>query len=141
MAAEQPLFEITCIAAADLRLQQYHACRVVGWDAITNCYTVNLCGNGQKPIGILQNKPDINESANILVEGKSKAVIGAAVNFLDNWQSNALGQVISLGANAWSGGRFLTSAALSATPQGSELSTILVGCNNPWLSPAQFQDE
>ncbi|MFA4971871.1 MAG: hypothetical protein WC683_04610 [bacterium] len=126
MASEQPLFEITCIAGADLRLNQYHAVKLSG------NHTVVLCGDGEKPVGILQNKPNTGEWANVMVEGKSKAVLGEDLLAGASWASDTNGHLVTPGATDWVGGQLLDGGALSATPTNAELVTVLVGCNNPW---------
>ena len=140
-SSEKPCCTYSLVCEGDLLAAQYHAVRITSFMALINTPAVSLCGNGQKPLGILQEPGGANDMRLVICEGKSKVVIGQAVTFWQSWQSNALGQLIPLAASSWCGGRFYTSGGLSATPSGLEMVTALIGCHNPWRSDSQFTDE
>lgn len=140
-STQQPCCSYSVVLGECLLANQYFAVRVTQFSALINGPIVSLCGNGQKPIGILQEPGAAGDVRQIMVEGKSKAVIGQDVTWWTNWQSNAAGQLIPLAASSWSGGRFLEAASQSATPSGLECVTVLVGCHNPWRSDSGFTDE
>jgi len=136
---EQPLFEITGVAGEDLSAHQFGIVKAAGWDPTTNGLVVVKTVYGEKPVGVLQNDPEIGEAANIMVEGKTKLRIGAAVNLQDSWISDANGFAIpksspvGIAPNAeWVGGQFLGAYTLSATPTNCELGMAFVECKNPW---------
>jgi len=133
MASERPVYCDTFIANSDLSLCQYHAVKLVG------NHTVDLCGDGEKPVGILQNKPHEGEWANVMLEGKSKVVIGEEVDAGDSWASNANGHLVKMAEGDWVGGQFVDGGALSATPTAGELTSTFVECKNPWYYYATRQ--
>lgn len=74
MAFEELLVNTTCSAAADLSAQQYRFVRLVG------ARQVNVvAATGQRPFGVLQNKPELNQACTIGVGGVSKVEAGAAI--------------------------------------------------------------
>ena len=73
MAIEQPGFSIVfCTAAADYTTKQFFLVDVSADTVVTLA-----SGSGQACLGILQDKPDINQVANVMVTGVSKLVAGA----------------------------------------------------------------
>ena len=138
---EQPLFEISAVAGVDLSASQYMIVKALGWDTTTGGLVIGLTVAGEKPLGVLQNDPALGESANIMVEGKSKSRIGLAVALQDSWVSDANGRAVPMSTptgydnlTEWVGGQFLGAYVLSTTPTGCELGMVLVGCNNPWVN-------
>jgi len=136
---EQPDFEISAVAGVDLSASQYCIVHGLGWDTETGGLVIGRTVYGEKPLGVLQNDPGLGQAANIMVEGKSKIRIGAAVALQDSWISDANGFAIPksspVGLNAdaeWVGGQFLGAYTLSTTPTGCELGMTFVGCLNPW---------
>lgn len=73
-------FTITRKAAADLRTHQY---KFVKLDA--NADVVLCAASGEGAIGVLQNKPNVGEAAQICYCGVTQVIAGAAV------ASNAIG--------------------------------------------------
>jgi hypothetical protein len=140
MAAEQPVVDAvhTLIAGEDLRLMQYHAVKICCWSDFKNCSQVRLCGDGQKPCGILQNNPNIGEEAIVMRAGKSKAVIAEAIccdgsTPLDSWASDVNGHLVIIANHDWVGGMFHERMVMSATPGEGDIGTVDVECLNPWL--------
>lgn len=75
MATENPLWEVgNLVAAADLTTKQYQFVK------ITAAKTVNIATTkGEGVLGILQNKPNTGEAAEVMIIGRSKCKAGAAV--------------------------------------------------------------
>lgn len=76
MATEQRVFvDGSMTAVADLRTHQYKYVKVA---ATAN--TVDVCAaTTDKAIGVLQNKPNIGEVAEVMILGRTKLLAGAAV--------------------------------------------------------------
>lgn len=77
MSKEANLSTRTRLAAADLRNAQYRFVKQVAGG-------VALCGAGEKPFGVLQNKPNLGEAATVAVGGqtvlKAAGVIAAGAS-------------------------------------------------------------
>lgn len=65
--------DISVIAAADLSAKQFHFVK------IDSAGKVAIAGLGERVIGILQNKPGLDQAATVRISGKSKLVADAAV--------------------------------------------------------------
>jgi hypothetical protein len=88
VAYEQPGFKFTLLAAADLRTHQY---KFVDVDATGRAA---LGANGGRVVGVVQNKPNTGESAELCHSGISKVIAGAAVTAGDELQSDATGRAV-----------------------------------------------
>jgi hypothetical protein len=64
-------------AGADLSTHQY---KLVKFDATNN--SVILCGNAEKPMGVLMNNPASGELAEVAVQGGAKVKIGSTMSTL-----------------------------------------------------------
>ncbi len=80
-----------------------------------------------KVIGILQNKPVSGQTAEIMVNGLSKAKGAAGLNELDLVGSDSSG----LAATNSSAGEYLVGQVVKATANANELATIAFDCSNP----------
>jgi hypothetical protein len=104
-------------ASADLRTSQFLAVRITG------SRTVGLISaSTQVPIGILQNKPNTGEAAEVAISGKVKAIAGAAITAGAEVMVNASGQVITA---ATTGNRAF-GVAVSTAAGANELVEILL---------------
>lgn len=65
------------LAGADLSSHQY---KLVKWDSTNN--SVVLCGNAEKPMGILMNAPASGELAEVAVQGGAKVKIASTMSTL-----------------------------------------------------------
>lgn len=66
--------KMSFLAAADLSSYQYHFVKESAAD------TVNICGAGDSPVGILQNKPDAaGKGASVVILGASMLVAGGTI--------------------------------------------------------------
>lgn len=72
MAIEQPLFNIGfCTATASLLTKQFYCVKV------SADHEVNICTSaGEHFLGVLQNKPDITEVADVMQIGVTKVMVG-----------------------------------------------------------------
>ena len=121
MALEQPVFKVgICTAAADLSAKQFYGVKVTATTAV-NIMTVK----GEAAFGILQNKPTINHSADVMLIGVSKVMVGtgnlAAGAF---WEFDADGTAITAEASKAAQGVVLIGA------NAGELATVVIGCAN-----------
>ncbi len=74
MAVEQRIYDISLEAAEDLSDYQYH---VVEGHAAFSC--VASCAASDESLGILQNKPEENQTAEVRRVGISKGVCGGTI--------------------------------------------------------------
>lgn len=117
MAFEQPGFSIGFTkAAADLRTKQYYAVK------ITDVDTVNLtAAAGEKAIGILQNKPNTGETAQIMCMGVTKVIAGAAISVGAIVEADNGGKIIAATA-----AKVGIGTALQAASNDGDLITIFL---------------
>lgn len=107
MSWELRLFTIPGqVAEVDLTAAQFHAV-VFGTDQ----GEVNLAGAGDRLVGVLQNKPDVGEAAEVMVKGVTKAVAGAAVAIHAALEIDANGRFITLAAGVFAGWALEVAAA------------------------------
>lgn len=107
MTTENQVFNHTLQSAADLSASQYLAVKPNASGLAALCSV-----DGQKAMGILQNKPAAaNRAASIMVYGISKAIAGGTVAFWDAIGTNAAGKLIKVDEEADAVlGRALTAA-------------------------------
>lgn len=78
------------VAAADLRTHQFKLVK------ITAARTVGLCtATTDKPIGVLQNKPNTGEAAEVLVIGVTEVVAGETIAAGDKLTVNAVAKAVN----------------------------------------------
>jgi hypothetical protein len=94
MAYEMDVLDITLLAAGDLSSYQY---RFVKMSADN---TVDVCGNGEKAIGILQNKPSAaGQAARVRVFGVSRLEEQATITYGAYVGSQASGEGVAVTAD------------------------------------------
>lgn len=76
---------------ADATLTQYRACRITGEHKVG----VISDANAQRPLGIAQNDPLVNEGVDIACLGKCRAEYGGSVTAGDKLACNNSGQLIT----------------------------------------------
>lgn len=69
MSNEFALYEDSFVAGADLRLKQRYGVKISAVDTI-----VLIAAATDRAIGVLQNKPNIGEPAEVMVLGKSRVI-------------------------------------------------------------------
>jgi hypothetical protein len=124
MSFEQPGFKTTFVAGGDLRTKQFHfvklnnAGQVVIVAAITDV-----------PVGILQNKPNTGEDAEIMCDGISKLVADGTIDEgnLVGTSNDGQGDAIVAGTDTTV---YTVGQALEAAAAG-EVFAILFNCMNP----------
>lgn len=121
MSTEQRGFGVgTQLANADLRTSQFLCVKMV--NASGKAEVALSSTSGGKITGILQNKPNTGEPADVQVVGVSKAVAGAAITAGVNVMSDAAGKVI-LAATA---GSTMVGIALSSAGALNEIIDVLL---------------
>jgi hypothetical protein len=94
MAYEMDVLDVSLLAAGDLSTYQY---RFVKMSADN---TVTVCGNGEKAIGILQNKPSVaGQAARVRVFGVSRVEMHTTCAFGDYVGSQADGEAVPVTAD------------------------------------------
>lgn len=121
MAGENAILCKTFEANGDLSDYQY---RFVKLEAAG---TVAICGNGEVPIGILQNDPEDGEQAKVMVMGISNLVAHAAISVNDKLGSQASGRAVAVTADT---NTYNAIALEAATAQDDEIKVMLTGIVN-----------
>lgn len=120
MATEQRLFNVgTLVAATDLRTAQFTFVKLDATGKVIACAIL-----GEKAIGVLQNKPNIGETADIAVAGVTKLVASAVITAGDKLMTAANGQ----GATAATLGSSIVGFATEAAGAAGQIITAVVVC-------------
>jgi hypothetical protein len=110
MAWEQPGFCITLAAAADLTAKQFTFVKLD-----SNGRAAAVTSATDRPIGILQNKPDaLDVEANVMILGVSKISADGALSLADPLGTSADGQAVAKtgqGTDGWLFGICLEASA------------------------------
>lgn len=115
MAYEVPGFSVgTMLAGADLSSSQYLF-------VVPTAGEVVVAGAGVSALGVLQNKPEDGQPAQVMAWGVSKVVAGAAITAGAKVQSNASGQAITATST-----NFVNGFALTAAGGADEVISMLV---------------
>lgn len=125
MAYEIPTLNFTLEAAADLSAKQYFFVKVDANGKAALCAAAT-----DKPVGVLQNKPESGESAEIMALGISKVSSDAALNEADLIGTSADGQ-----ADAKVPGtdttEYIVGQMLTATSAANAYGSALINCCSP----------
>lgn len=89
------------LAGQDLSASQY---RLVKWDATND--EILLCGNGEKPMGVLLNAPAEGFQAEVAVQGGAKVKVLSSVTVGDSVASQASGIGRTAVSGEWALGTF-----------------------------------
>lgn len=103
MAVEGKVFDDTVIASADLSGAQYKAVTVAG----------AVAANNTTAIGILQNKPQSGEHAQVSIMGKMKGVAGGAISAGGRVKVTTSGFIVAISSGDGSCGKLGITAAAS----------------------------
>lgn len=120
-SGENAILSKTFTAGADLSSLQYRFVKLSGAN------TVTVCGNGEVPIGILQNDPESGEQANVMVMGISNLAVHAATSRNDKLGSQANGRGVAVTADT---NTYNAVALEAATAQDDEIKVLLTGIVN-----------
>lgn len=106
------------VAAANLTALQY---TFVKLDA--NGKVIAASAQGEACIGVLQNKPNTGEAAEVVIFGISKVVADAAINEMDQLTNQTDGQ-----AMAAASADFVLGTAITAAGGAGEVITAAINC-------------
>lgn len=117
MAFSQDLYCESFVASGDLSTSQYHIVNVVGAFNVANALT-------RTGYGVVQNKPQDGEHAQVAVEGTTKVVAGGSVSVGDLITSAGSGFAATV-ASGTAGDKQVIGRALTAAASGSVFSCRL----------------
>lgn len=128
MAWEQPNFCVTFPAGSDLSGKQYYAVRLATDGQVEVCTSAT-----ERPLGILQNKPDAaNVEANVMIIGVSKIMADAAIAVAGAIGTSADGQLVTKTGEGTDG--FVIGTCLEASAQAGDVVTALINVAIPQAS-------
>lgn len=114
-AFEVPLHKPPCgLAAADLSAKHHYLVKMTSTG-------VNLCGDGEAAIGVLQNKPASGVVAEVETLGTTMCVAGDAITQGANVASDTNGKAVTAAS-----GDFIVGTALTAAGADLEEFTLLL---------------
>lgn len=118
MAYEENMRKLGSLtASADLRTHQYK------WVKLSGAGTVTVCAaSTDEPIGVLLNKPNTGEAAEIATDGIVKVVAGAAITAGAALMSDASGRAITA---ATAGNKTFGKALEAASGAGQVISALI----------------
>jgi hypothetical protein len=124
MATELPVLPYSFEAGADLRTHQFKFVKLSADDTVILCAAAT-----DKPIGVLQNKPNTGESAEVMLVGITKVQVDEALVAGDLIGTSADGQadkkVVGTDVTHFIAGQVITGAATAG-----ELASALINCAN-----------
>jgi len=127
MAGQNIILSESMTAAADLSSYQYSFVK------LTDDRTVNLCGSGEAPYGILQNAPESGEQANVATLGISNLKANAAITVGAKVGSGAAG---GLGAAVTGDDEYYGAVAREAATAQNDIISVLLCPGAPTVSAA-----
>lgn len=121
MPGENAILSKTFPANGDLSSYQYRFVK------LESAGTVAICGNGEVPIGILQNDPEDGEMAEVMLMGISNLCTHSTQSVNDKLGSQALGRSTAVTADEAS---YNAIALEAATAQDDEIKVLLTTAHN-----------
>lgn len=119
MAVEQRGLSIGWrVAGADLRALQFTFVKVNGSGQIIGNTT-----SGGKVLGVLQNKPNTGEPADVMINGGSKVIAGAAITAGADIMSDAAGKAITAATT----GSTIAGTAMDSVAASGEVCSVVLG--------------
>ena len=109
-------------AATSLNNHQYGVVRLSAAGKVNICSETLTTTAANGPLGVLQNKPYVNEAATVAYFGLSKAIGGGTVTAGSPISADSSGHVV----NAVSGGVVIGRALETATTAGEIVTTLLM---------------
>lgn len=128
MATELKGFEISAIADTDLSDKQFHVVKLL------DNGNIGLCGEGDVPVGILQNQPYAGQAAAVMVTGQSKVVVGATA-IVPGARVASVGGVAVAEAE---GNHTIGQCREGAGP--GQIASVLINCFNTTEKPAEITE-
>ena len=126
MAYEQPCFKFSATSLVDMRTNQFHFVNIAADDTVTLCSALT-----DIPCGILQNTPNVGETAEVLAIGISKlrTGAGAALAAGNLVGTDALGEGVTVDPDGAADNYY--AGQVLAGSNASEICTVLINCINP----------
>lgn len=124
MSGQNTILTESLTAANDLSSYQYRFVK------LTDDRTVDICGAGEAPYGILQNAPEQYEQANVCTLGISNLKANAAITVASKVGSAALG----LGAAMTGDDEIYGAIAREAAAAQNDVISVLVCPGSPTIS-------
>jgi hypothetical protein len=118
MSGQNNILSKTYPANGDLSSYQYRFVK------LESAGTVAICGNGEVPLGILQNDPEDGEMANVMIMGISNLCTHTTQSVGDKIGSQALGRGVAVTADT---NTYNAIALEAATAQDDEIKVLLTG--------------
>lgn len=125
MAGQNGILNLSFTAAADLSSYQYRFVK------LSDDRTVSICGDGEAPIGILQNAPESGEQANVCVLGLSNLKVNAAVTVGSKIES---GTAAGLGEAVTADTKIYGAVAIEAATAQYDVISVVVCPGGPSIS-------
>ncbi len=127
--SQKPILTESFKASGDLSAKQFH------WVKMTaNPREVIICnGTTDKPIGVLQNKPDATgKAAEVMVIGRTKVSSDVALSEGDSIGTSADGQTdIKTETTAGDTTQYVTGTIIAASGAAGEMAEAIINCANP----------
>jgi hypothetical protein len=122
MAVQLPVLEVSLIAEEDLTNYQYHFVSL----STTDGYVKAVDSTSEQVIGVLQNTPNVGETAAVMIIGITKVVAGVALNAADVVDAEYISATDSGKAIVYvSGGEKLGIVMLSASAEDKYATVLL----------------
>jgi hypothetical protein len=125
MAVEIPVLSKTFEAGADLSAKQFYFMKLSAFNTVVVCAAIT-----DKPIGVLQNKPDAaGKAAEVMMLGISKVSADGAITVGDSLGTSADGQADSIAAGTDTT-VYTAGTALEAATAAGQIVTAAINCLN-----------
>lgn len=122
---QQPLKDGTRLAAADLRTKQYHFVKLDNTGKVAAITAIT-----DKPYGVLQNKPNTGEEAEVVVIGVTKVIADSAIAAADSIGTSNDGQADTI-AQGTDTTVYVVGQCILAAGAAGRVGTIVVNCASP----------
>lgn len=120
MAVQYPNQVISFTAGADLSSNQFYLLKLN-----SSGNAVLATGAGSPLIGVLQNKPENGEAAEVMVAGVAKVIAGATIDEADIITANASGKALSVTTKSLTFSGYAIGQAITAGATGEYVSVLI----------------
>lgn len=128
MATELRGFTISAIADVDLSDKQFHVVKLL------ENGNIDICDEGDVPVGILQNQPYKGQAAAVMVTGQSKVVVGDTAIVAGERVASVGGVVFT----EKEGNHTIGQCREGAGP--GQIASVLINCFNTTEKPAEITE-
>ena len=125
MAVETPIFSLpgTLMAENDLSTQQYKLVE------LSDDSQVDVCdSSADKPIGVLQNDPDLGEQAEIMALGVTKIEAGSSIAAGMDIATNGSGQAVGVDQTSANADLYVVGYMLKDVSAAGNVGTAVINC-------------